>query len=328
MKSKVDSIMRDMDRPMKAVVFDKNRQLDALVYRDVEMPVPKDGEVLVRIYAVSVNAADSRSMKMGIVPKRKIFGADIAGRIEAVGKDTNIFDAGDEVFGDIASFGFGGFAEYAAVPEKALALKPAGISFETAAAVPMAAVTALQALRDKGAVGPGKKVLIYGAGGGVGTFAVQLAKYFDAEVTAVCSSNNAEQITLLGAGRVIKYDEQDFTDTDIRFDIILAVNGNNPLPAYKRMLAPNGICVMVGGAMPQIVKAILFGAVNSTGGKKIRILAAKPNTKDLEYLIRLVEEGSIKPVIDRRYPLSMTAEAMRYMGEGHARGKVVINVID
>jgi len=312
---------------MKAVLYDKSNSPDVLVVREVEKPVPQVNEVLVKIMAVSINAADYRSMRMGIIPKRKIFGADIAGVVEAAGKNTEKFKVGDEVFGDLASFGFGGFAEYVAVPERALALKPASVSFEDAAAVPMAAVTALQALRDKGHIKPGQAVLIYGAGGGVGSYAVQLAKYFGAEVTAVSSSTNAELVKSLGADIVIDYTKEDLKEVDRQFDIVLAVNGNRPLSFYRRVLSPNGICVMVGGSLSQVVKAMLFGAILSFGSRKIQILAAKPNAKDLEFIIKLVQEGKLKPVIDRRYPLQETAEGMRYLSEGHARGKVVINVI-
>jgi NADPH:quinone reductase-like Zn-dependent oxidoreductase len=312
---------------MKAVLYDKSNSPGVLTLREVKKPVPLGNEVLVKIIAVSVNAADYRSMRMGIIPKREIFGADIAGVVEAAGKDTEKFKVGDEVFGDLASFGFGGFAEYVAVPERALALKPEDIAFEDAAAVPMASVTALQAMRDKGHIKPGQKVLIYGAGGGVGTYAVQLAKYFGAEVTAVSSTKNAELLKSLGVDHVIDYCKEDFNENGEHFDLIMAVNGNRPLSFYKRLLSPNGICVVVGGSLSQVVKTMLFGAILSFGSRKIQVLAAKPNVKDLEFIIKLVQEGKVKPVIDRRYPLQETPEAMRYLGEGHARGKVVINVI-
>ncbi len=312
---------------MKAVLYDKTVP-GALALREVEKPVPSDGEVLVRIHAVSVNAADYRSMKMGIIPKRKIFGADIAGRVEAVGKSVGQFAAWDDVLGEISSFGFGGFAEYAAVPEAALVKKPANVTFEVAAAVPMAAVTALQALRNAGEIKPGQKALIVGAGGGVGTFAVQLAKHFGAEVTAVCGTGNLELMRALGADRVIDYTREDFTVSQDRYDLILAVNGGRPLSVYKRALKPGGITVVVGGALSQVIKAMLLGPVMSLGSVKVRILAAKPSTKDLEFVMRLVADGSIKPVIDRRYTLSETAEAVRYIGEGHARGKAIINIVE
>lgn len=311
---------------MKAVVYDKTNSPDMLVLREVEKPIPNDNEVLVKIHAVSVNAADYRSMKLRIIPKSKIFGSDIAGRVEAVGKNIKKFKNGDEVFGDIFACGLGGFAEYAAVSESALALKPAGVPFETAAAVPMAAVTALQALRNKGNIQSGQKVLICGAGGGVGTFAVQLAKHFGAEVTAVCGAKNVELVRSLGADHVIDYTKDDFAKSSKPYDIVLAVNGNRPLSAYKRVLASKGIYVMVGGALSQVIKSLLLGAFMSMGSKKMRFLMAKPDAKDLEFIIKLVEEGRINPVIDRRYQLHETAEAVRYLSQGHARGKVVIMV--
>ena len=201
------------------------------------------------------------------------------------------------------------------------------MSFEEAAALPMAAITALQALRDQGNIKPGQKVLICGAGGGVGTFAVQLAKNFGAEVTAVCSPKNLELARSLGADHVIDYTKKDFIESGHCYDLVLAVNGNHPFSAYKHALVPRGIFVLVGGALSQVVKTLLFGAFMSLGGKKIRFLAAKPSTKDLEFIIKLVEEGKVKPIIHRRYPLHETAEAMRYLMQGHAQGKVIINVV-
>jgi len=311
---------------MKAVVYNKKGFPDKLIYRNVEKPRPNDNEVLIKILAVSANAADYRSMRMGIIPKRRIFGADIAGRVESVGGNIRQFKPGDEVIGDLSDCGFGGFAEYAVAPEKALIPKPTKILFEEAAALPMAGITALQALRDKGNIQKGQKVLIVGSGGGVGTFAVQLAKYFGAVVTAVCSTKNVEQTSSLGADYVIDYTKEDFTKSNRSYDLILAVNGNRSLSAYKRILNPNGKYVMVGGALMQIFKSILFGWLMSFGSKKMRSLAAKSNQKDLEFIVKLVEDGKIKPVIERRYPLDKAADAMRYLGEGHARGKVVINV--
>ena len=311
---------------MKAIIYIKKGLPDKLIYSDVEKPRPNDNEVLIKILAVSANAADYRSMRMGFIPKRRIFGADIAGKVESVGKKIQQFKPGDEVIGDLSDYGFGGFAEYAVAPEKALIQKPAKILFEAAAALPLAAITALQALRDKGNIQKGQNILIVGSGGGVGTFAVQLAKYFGSMVTAVCSTTNVEQTNTLGADYVIDYTKEDFTKSNRCYDLIIAVNGNRPLFAYKRTLNPNGIYVMVGGALWQIFKSILFGWLMSFGSKKMRFLAAKSNQMDLEFIVKLVENGKIKPVIDRRYSLDKTAEAMRYLGEGHARGKVIINV--
>lgn len=311
---------------MKAVIFDKRNSPDSLVLRETEKPTPNDNEVLVKIAAVSVNAADYRSMKMGIIPKKKIFGSDIAGWVEAAGKNISRLKTGDEVCGDISSYGFGGFAEYAAAPEHLLALKPESVPVETAAAVPMAAVTALQALRNKGNIQPGQKVLICGAGGGVGTFAVQLAKYYGAEVTAVCGDKNVKVMQSLGADYVINYHTDDFTVSGKHYDLILAVNGNHSLSTYKRLMAAKGIFVMVGGALPQVLQSILFGALMSAGSKKMRILTAKSNRDDLEFILKLAEDGKVKPVIDRYYPLAETAEAVRYLSGGHALGKVMIDV--
>jgi len=312
---------------MKAIVYDKNAHPGKLVVRDIEKPVPTASEVLVKVCAVSVNAADYRSMKMGMIPKKKIFGADIAGKVESVGKDIRRFQPGDEVVGEIAAYGFGGFAEYAVAPEKLLVHKPATISFEDAAALPMAALTALQALRNKGNIQKGSRVMIIGSSGGVGTFAVQLAKYFGAKVTAVCSTRNVEQAVNLGADNVIDYTAEGLIKSQGLFDIILAVNGNYPLSACKKLLNPKGTYVMVGGALSQVFKAILLGWAMSLGSRKIRFLAAKPETKDLEFIIMLAYEGRIKPVIETCYPLEQTAEAVRYLSEGHARGKVVIKIL-
>lgn len=311
---------------MKAIVYTKKALPEKLVYSDVEKPVPNDNEVLVKIIAVSINAADYRSMKMGLIPKKKIFGADIAGRVESVGKNIQQFKSGDEVIGDLADYGFGGLAEYALAPERLLVHKPVKISFEDAAALPMAAVTALQALRDKGKIQKGREILILGSAGGVGTYAVQLAKYFGATVTGVCSTRNVEQTNSLGADYVIDYTKENFTKSNRSYDIIVAVNGNYPLLACRRMLKPNSKYVMVGGAFSQIFKSILFGWVMSFGSKKIRFLAAKSSQKDLEFIVTLTNDGKIKPVIDRQFPLDKTAEAIHYLSEGHARGKVVINL--
>lgn len=313
---------------MKALVYEGGGSLGALAVRTVDRPAPGDRQVLVRIAAASVNAADYRSIRMRILPKGRIPGADIAGRVEAVGRNAGKFGPGDEVLGDLSPFGFGGFAEYAAVPESALTKKPAGVSFEDAAALPMASVTALQALRAGGDLRPGQRVLICGAGGGVGTFAVQLAKHLGAEVTAVCSGRGAAAARSLGADHVIDYEKTDFTRSGERYDLILAVNGNHPLTVYRRLLAPKGACVLVGGALSQVVKGLLFGALLSVGGRKMRLLAAKASANDLAYIAGLVERGAIRPAIDRRYPLDGAADAVRYAGEGHARGKVVIIVDD
>jgi NADPH:quinone reductase-like Zn-dependent oxidoreductase len=311
---------------MKAVLYNKKALPMKLVYCDVEKPLPNENELLIKVYAASVNAADYRSLKMGMIPKTKIFGADIAGRVELIGKNISQFKPGDEVIGELSGVGFGGFAQYVLAPEKTLIIKPKNISFELAAALPMAGVTALQALRNKGNIQKGQTVLVVGSGGGVGTFTVQLAKHFGAEVTAVCSSRNNEQSIAIGADRVIDYTKNDFTKSNLRFDLIVAVNGNYSLGSYKRLLNPNGIYVMVGGSLSQIFKSILFGWLMSIGSKKMRSLAAKTNLNDLKFIAKLVEDGKIKPVVDHYFSLDTTIDALRYLGEGHARGKVVIRV--
>jgi len=312
---------------MKAVVYKKKGLSYLLENCKVAQPVPADNEVLVKIHAVSINAADYRSMRMGITTRRNIYGADIAGTIEAIGKNVTKFKVGDEVFGDISSRGFGGFAEFATAPEGLLAFKPSAVSFETAAAIPMAALTALQALRDRGNVQAGQKVLVYGAGGGVGTFAVQLARYFDAEVTAVCGPGNVDLVRSLGADHVVDYISEDIFKSRGTYDLILVVNGSQALNTYKRALAPGGVLVVVGGALTQIIKTMLIGGILSNSSKKLRSISAKASAADLEFVIKLVEAQKIKPVIDRIYSLEQTTDAVKYLSQGHAQGKVIITVI-
>ena len=325
---------------MKAIWQTKYGPPDVLQFKEVEKPTPKEDEVLVKVHAASANAYDwhllsadiflVRLMGGGLLkPKNTILGADIAGRVEAVGRIVKQFRAGDEVFGDIFACGNGGFAEYVSVPESALALKPVNLSFEEAAAVPMAAVTALQGLRDQGQIQPGQKVLINGASGGVGTFAVQIAKLFGAEVTAVCSPRNLDQARSIGADHIIDYTKENFTQNGQQYDLIFAANGYHPLSAYKRALTPKGIYVMAGGSKAQIFQAMLLASwMSKTGGKKMGGVSAKIDQKDLVIIKELLEAGKVVPVIDRRYLLSEAAEALRYLGEGHARGKVVITVGD
>ena len=310
---------------MKAVVYKKNVLPERLVYCDVDKPIPNDNEVLVKVIAASANAADYRSIKMGIIKDNRIIGSDIAGIVEAVGKDVKLYKYGDEVIGDLSGNGSGGFAEYAVALEKLLVHKPQEISFEDAAALPMAAVTALQALR-KGKVHEGHVVLIIGSSGGVGTFAIQLAKYFGASITAVCGPRHLEQTSSLGADRVIDYTKEDFTRSEVSYDIVVAVNGNYSLLACRRILNPNGSLITVGGALAQIVKSVLLGWAMSIGSRKIRLLAAQPNQKDLEFIVNLARDGKIRSIIDARFPLEKTADAMRYLSAGHAGGKVLINV--
>lgn len=322
---------------MKAIVYTKYGSPDVLELKEVEKPTPKEDEVLVKVHAASVNAYDWHFLSADIFlirltagllkPRNTRLGADVAGRIEAVGRNVKQFQPDNEVFGDIGAWGNGSFAEYVCVPEIALALKPTNLSFEEAAAVPMAALTALQGLRDQGQIQPGQKVLINGASGGVGTFAVQIARWFGAEVTAVCSTRNLDQARSLGADHVIDYTKEDFTQNGQQYDLILGVNGYHPLSAYKRALTPRGIYVMAGGSPAQIFQAVLLGSwMSTTGGKKMGSITAKSSQKDLVILKELLEAGKIVSVIDKRYPLSEAAEALRYLGAGHARGKVVISM--
>jgi NADPH:quinone reductase-like Zn-dependent oxidoreductase len=322
---------------MRAIVYRTYGSPDVLELKEVEKPTPRDDEVLVKVYAASVNALDWHLLSADIFlvrlnsgllkPKHQILGADVAGRVEAVGRDVKQFQPGDEVFGDIFDSGLGGFAEYACTRENALVLKPAKMTFEEVAAVPVAALTALQGLRDKGQIQPGQKVLINGASGGVGTFAVQIAKAFGAEVTAVCSTRNVDIVRSLGADQVIDYTKEDFTKKGQQYDLILAVNGYHPILAYKRALSPKGRYVMSGGSLAQLFQAIALGPVISmTGSQKMGNFLAKANQKDLAFIKELLEAGKIVPVIDKHYSLSEVAEAFRYFGEGHAKGKVIITV--
>jgi NADPH:quinone reductase-like Zn-dependent oxidoreductase len=322
---------------MKAVVYTKYGSADVVEIKEIEKPAPKDDEVLVKVLAASANAYDWHFLSADIFlirfgggffkPKNTRLGADMAGRVEEVGKNVQQFKLGDEVYGDIGAWGNGAFAEYVSVPERAFALKPSNLSFEQAAAVPMAGLTALQGLRDAGQISAGQKVLINGASGGVGTFALQIAKYYGAEVTAVCSTEKMEMVRSLGADHVIDYTKEDFTKNGQKYDLILAVNGYHPISAYKRSLAPKGIYMMAGGSVMQIFQGMLLGnRMSESMGRKLGAVTAKINQKDLGILKELLEAGKITPVIDRSYPLSEAREALRYLGEGHARGKIVITM--
>ena len=323
---------------MKAIVYTKYGPPDVLELKEVEKPAPKDNEVLVKIHAASVNAADLdwvRGIPLirltgPIKPKIKILGSDIAGRVEAVGRNVRQLQPGDEVLGDLSMCGFGAFAEYVCVPENALVLKSASMTFEQAAAVPQAAVVALQGLRGRGEIQPGQKVLINGAGGGVGTFAVQIAKSFGAEVTGVDSAKKLEMVSSIGADHVIDYTREDYTKSGQRYDLILDVAAKRSIFDYKRALSPTGVFVVVGGSGAALFQAVFLGPlISMTGSKKLGILMWKPNKKeDLAFLKELLEAGKVKPVIDRRFPLSEVAEALRYLEEGHVLGKVVITLED
>ncbi len=322
---------------MKAIVCEQYGSPEVLKLKEVKKPLPTENQVLVRIHAASLNFSNLVLLKgkpflsrfaFGLTkPKYSIPGGDIAGTVEAVGKDVKQFSIGDEVFGDLSGCGWGGFAEYVTVPEYALALKPRDISFEEAAATPMASVTALQGLRDKGKVKSGYKVLIYGASGGVGTFAVQIAKSFGAEVTGVCSTRNLQLLRSIGADRIIDYTKEDFTHEEECYDLILGVNGSNSMQAYKRALKPNGIFVHVGGSESQYFQAMFFGPlISMTGSKKIKTLLQRSNQKDLNYVKELLETGKVRPIIDKQYKLSNLTEAFNYFQDGHAQGKVVITI--
>lgn len=324
---------------MQAVVYTEYGSPDVLRLKEIERPVPLDDEVLVEVLASSVNAYDWHFLTADVFlirlmggllrPKKTTLGADIAGKVVAIGKSVRRFQLGDEVFGT-AKGGTGGFAEFVCAPEKSLELKPATISFEEAAAVPIAGLTALQGLRDKGRIGSGTKVLIHGASGGVGTFAIQIAKSFGATVTAVCSSGNVEMARSIGADHVIDYTLQNLADSDELYDLVFVANGSRSLFDYKRMLRPRGICVLAGGASTSI-SAILGGMllawwISKTSSNKFISFMAKIKQEDLAVMKELLESEKVKPVIDRRYLLTDSAEALRYLGQGHARGKVVIRI--
>src|SRR5256885_3514443 len=325
---------------MKAIVNTHYGSPDVLQLKEVARPTPKDNEVLVQVHAASVNAAElhllrgkpflMRLMGFGfLIPKHTILGAAMAGRVEAVGRNVTQLQPGDEIFGDLTKCGWGAFAEYVCASEDALVLKPANVTFEQAAAVPLAAVTALQGLRAKGQIKPGQKVLIYGASGGVGTFAVQLAKAFGAEVTGVCSTRNVDMVRSIGADQVIDYTQEDFTKNGQRYDLIFDAVGNRSVSAYKRALSPTGMCAVAGfTTLPHLFQVLVLGSwVSRTGSKKIgQMETAKPNQKDLVFVKELLEADKVVPVIDRRYTLREVPEAIRYLEEGHAKGKVVITV--
>ncbi|MFC1907900.1 NAD(P)-dependent alcohol dehydrogenase [Chloroflexota bacterium] len=321
---------------MKAIVYEKYGSPDVLQLKEVEKPTPKNNEVLVKIHAASVNDWDwgllrgtpfvNRLISGLLKPRIKTIGCDMAGRVEVVGRNAKQFQPGDEIFGDISGCGFGAFAEYVCAHENALMLKPASMTFEEAAAVPQAAVLALLGLRDKGHIQSGQKVLINGAGGGAGTFAVQIAKSFETEVTGVDSTRKLDIMRSIGADHVIDYTKEDFTKSGQRYDLILDMAAHHSVFDYKRALSPNGIYVIEGGSMARLLQIVLLGPlITMIGGKKMGMLAHKPN-KDLAFMKELFETGKVKPVIDKRYPLSKVPEALRYFGKGHNRGKVVITV--
>jgi len=319
---------------MKAIVCRNYGSPDVLKYEEIEKPTPGDDEVLIKVRAASVNPRDRLFRGTSYIvriltgmrkPKDTRLGVDLAGQVEAVGRNVTGFKPGDEVFGSCR----GAFAEYACTSESALVVKPENVTFEQAASVSVAARTALQGLRDKGHIQPGQKVLINGAAGGVGTFAVQIAKSFGADVTGVCSTRNVEMVRSIGADRVIDYTQQDFTKLGQRYDIIFDCVGNHSLSACRRVLNPNGICVLVGA--PHKVWIVLIRALKALVlsrfvSQNFVMFIARRSKEDLTILQKLMEAGKVTPVIDRRYSLNEVPEAIRYLEEGHARGKVVITV--
>ena len=324
---------------MKAMVNMKYGPPDVLELTEVERPTPKDNEVLLKVHAASVNPADWHLLRgdpyiarlqLGLrYPKTRVLGCDVAGRVEAVGKNVTTLQPGDEVFGSPFMHGFGAFAERVSVSEDLLAPKPTNLSFEQVAAVPLAASTALQGLRDHGGIEPGHKVLIVGASGGVGTFAVQIAKSFDAEVTGVCSTRNVGLVRSLGADRVIDYTREDFARSGQKYDLVFQLAGTRSPSECRRVLTSEGTLVQISGdsdgrwigPMDRIIKALVLSPFVS---QKMASFTVKPNKEDLRFLTELIESGKLTPVIDRTYSLSETPEAIRYLESGHARGKVVI----
>lgn len=321
---------------MKAIVYNAYGEPEGMRITEVEKPVPQDGEVLIRIHAVSINGADWESLvgsplyaRMGGLRrpgKNTILGSDVAGVVEAVGPNVKDFRPGDEVFGETLRYS-DGFAEYVSVREKGLAKKPPELTFEQASAIPQAGVIALQGIRDKGRIQPGQQVLINGAGGSAGMFAVQLAKLYGAEVTGVDNAGKLDFVRSLGADHVIDYTRQDFTRTGAKYDFILDPIARKPAFAVQRALKPTGSYYVVGGLVRYMLQILFFGPIiRRTTGKNLRVLAVRPNREDMLTVAELCRAGKIKLVIDRVYPLEQVPEAMRCVGEGKAKGKVVIKV--
>src|SRR5918993_3733027 len=320
---------------MKAIVYTKYGSPKVLQLKEVAKPTPKDDEVLIKVQAVSVNRSDWEGLsgkplyaRLGelLKPRHHILGSDIAGRVEMAGRHIRRFRPGDEVFGDILPR-LGGFAEYVCARESALAPKPASMTFEEAAAIPQAAVIALQGIRDKGQLQPGQKVLINGAGGGAGTFAVQLAKMYGAEVTGVDNTGKLDFMRSLGADHVIDHTREDFTKNGNQYDLILDIVAHRSVFSYKRALRSDGSYFLAGGSVATMLHILVVGPwIRATTGKKIRILAVRPNIEDVEFTKDLIEAGKVTPVIDKTYPLSEVPEAIGYVGDGRAQGKVVITV--
>jgi len=321
---------------MKAIVYHEYGSPDVLKLEEVDMPTPKDDEVLIKVHAVSINGSDREGLigkpfyaRLGGLrkPGYPILGSDIAGRVEMAGRNIRDFQPGDEVFGEVPGY-HGGFAEYVCASEKTLARKPVSMTFEEAAAIPQAGVIALQGIREKGKVQPGQTVLINGAGGSAGSFAIQLAKYYGAEVTGVDNTGKLDFMRSLGADHVIDHTRQNFTKIGKQYDLILDVIAHRSAFAYARALKPNGTYFCVGGSVTTLFQVLLLGPwIKRTTGKNIRLLVVPQNRKDLLSITELCEAGKIVPVIDRRYPLSDVPEALRYVAEGRAKGKVVIEIL-
>jgi NADPH:quinone reductase-like Zn-dependent oxidoreductase len=322
---------------MKAIVYTKYGSSDVLQIGEIEKPTPKNNELLIKVYAASLNVEDLDFLRgrawsvrfLGpLKPKYMVLGFDVAGRVEAVGTNVKQFHQGDEVFGNLFNYGFGAFAEFVCAPEEALALKPVSLSFEEAATLPSRAIIALQGLRNKRRIQSGQKVLINGAGGGVGPFAVQIAKYFGAEVTCVDNSKKFDMLRSIGADHVIDYTQEDFTKNGHRYDLILDIAGYHSIFDYRLALSSNGIYSLVGGSRFIIFQALFLGPLLSlAGSKKMSLMAWKPNNKeDLDFIKELIESGKLVTVIDRCYPLNEVAEAFRYFEEGNPQGKIVITM--
>ena len=320
---------------MKAIVYTTYGSPDVLQLKEVEQPIPEDDEILVKVRAVSVNRSDWEEL-IGkplyarldglLKPRHHILGSDVAGRVEAAGSNHTHFKPGDEVFGEMGNY-HGGFAEYVCTRANAWALKPAGLTFEQAAAIPQAGVIALQGLRDTGQLQPGQRVLINGAGGGAGSFTIQLAKFYGADVTGVDHTGKLGFMRALGADHVIDYTREDFTTNGKQYDLILDLSAHRSAVAYARALRPNGRYVAVGGSVMTLLQIVLVGPwIRRTTGRNIHILAVQRNRKDLECFTALCAFDTIVPPIDQRYPLSEVPAALRYLGEGRAKGKIVITL--
>ena len=324
---------------MKAIVSEKYGQADSLIVREVAIPSLERNQVLVKVHASSINFGNlvlltgkplPARLAFGLLkPKYRIPGGDVAGIVEAVGENVTRFQIGDEVFGDLSSSGWGAFAEYAAANDTSLALKPSNLTFAEAAAVPMAGATALQAIRDSGKLAAGMKVLLHGASGGVGTFAIQIAKVYGAEVTAVVSTRNTEMARALGADHVIDYQKETIEKQDQTYDVIFGVNGAQPLSTYSRLLKENGQFIHVGGESSQMYQTLLKGSwLSMVGKKKYSTFLHRTKQEDLLFLKEQIEAGKIRPIIDREYSLQEVPKAIQYFEKGRSQGKVIISVFN